>query len=739
MEEKGIGSKGIIPQVLDHLLAARKDTKRRMNDEKDEFKKKVLDGLQLAYKVTANSVYGQLGATTSTIFKMNIAACTTSIGRERIDDASKGVKKWAKEAGHEEPDVVYGDSVLSNTPLLLRDRNTDSICFKQIDDLSELYTSYEQFKSEDSNRKEKQQALLTNYEIMTSRGWSPIRRVIRHKTKKRIYRITTHTSVSDVTEDHSLLDERGNLLKPTEVNNGMKLLHHYPEFEKRNIHLNDILSFIDTIETKDYQEKKSFLYGFFYGDGSCGKYKEKYTWALNQQDIETCSILQSLLMEVYEDEFKILDTLHSSGVHKIVPYKKIKKYVDEYRHQFYNKDKYKIVPESILNGSYKERYSFFCGYYLADGYKCKNSKSKNIILTNKGKIGSAMLYYLAKSLGSEVSINSRKDKPDIFKITCSSRLRKEKEEIKKIEILKDIEDEFVYDIETVQGNFNTGFELIVKNTDSVFVKFSRKKEGKLLEGKEALKHCIQCGKEAGDYITKGKLIKNGEIIQHSPLLYSPQDLEYEKTFWPFILISKKRYTGDKYEYSTEDCKRTAMGIVLKRRDNAPIVKYVFGHVIEKIMIDKDFDATVQWLKDTLEKIRQGGFSDTNFIITKSLRGYYKNPQQIAHKVLADRMAERDPGNKPKANDRIPYAYIQLPKDQLYDEENPYKSGIRKGKPRERKVLQGDRIEHIDFIRKEKKDLDYELYITNQIMNPVKQVLDLEMEPSETIKIFEMNK
>ena len=47
---------------------------------------------------------------------MIIAACTTSIGRQRIDDASNGVKKWAYEKGYEEPDIVYGDtdSVLLN-------------------------------------------------------------------------------------------------------------------------------------------------------------------------------------------------------------------------------------------------------------------------------------------------------------------------------------------------------------------------------------------------------------------------------------------------------------------------------------------------------------------------------------------------------------------------------------------------------------------------------------------------
>ena len=37
------------------------------------------------------------------------------------------------------------------------------------------------------------------------------------------------------------------------------------------------------------------------------------------------------------------------------------------------------------------------------------------------------------------------------------------------------------------------------------------------------------------------------------------------------------------------------------------------------------------------------------------------------------------------------------------------------------------------------EFDYEFYITNQIMNPVKQVLDLEMDPTKTIELFQPKK
>ena len=63
------GEKGLIPKILMKLLGARKATKKRMKAEKDPFKYTILDGLQLAYKLTANSLYGQIGARTSKIFK----------------------------------------------------------------------------------------------------------------------------------------------------------------------------------------------------------------------------------------------------------------------------------------------------------------------------------------------------------------------------------------------------------------------------------------------------------------------------------------------------------------------------------------------------------------------------------------------------------------------------------------------------------------------------------------------
>jgi len=265
----------------------------------------------------------------------------------------------------------------------------------------------------------------------------------------------------------------------------------------------------------------------------------------------------------------------------------------------------------------------------------------------------------------------------------------------------------------------TGCKVVYGDTDSIFVDFTdwvhnhpdSKYKDKNLKDKELLAACIETANAAD------------KVFLDNNVYNKPQHLEYEKTFWPFIQITKKRYTGDKYEFDTNKFSRTSMGLVTKRRDNAPIVKYIFGNVVEIIMKEKSVVNAVVWLKKELLRLAKGEFDTSMFIVSKTLRGHYKNPQGIAHKVLADRIADRDPGNKPASNDRIPYAYIECLEAQ------------KQAKLEKKPFLQGDHIEHPDFIKEQELKIDYAFYITNQIQVPVSQILELAYKEQEVLEMF----
>jgi DNA polymerase elongation subunit (family B) len=250
------------------------------------------------------------------------------------------------------------------------------------------------------------------------------------------------------------------------------------------------------------------------------------------------------------------------------------------------------------------------------------------------------------------------------------------------------------DVETKYGLVNTKAEYVYGDTDSVFFKFNLidKETGAVILGHKALELSIEIAQEACHNVSK--------------FLKQPHDFEYEKTFLPFCLLSKKRYVGILYETDPNKGKRKEMGIVLKRRDNAPIVKDVYGGVIDILMKECNVQKAIDYVDKCLQELVEGNVSMDKLIITKSLRSFYKNPQQIAHKVLADRIGEREPGNKPTSGDRIPFAYI-----------------IQSNK----KALQGEKIETPTFIRENKIKLDYSFYITNQIMKPLLQLFGLVLE------------
>ena len=88
-----------------------------------------------------------------------------------------------------------------------------------------------------------------------------------------------------------------------------------------------------------------------------------------------------------------------------------------------------------------------------------------------------------------------------------------------------------------------------------------------------------------------------------------------------------------YEFDATKCKCKSMGIVLKRRDNAPIVKDVYGGIIDILMKDKNIDKSIDFLHKQLTQLVEKKVPDEKLIISKSLRSFYKNPKQIAHGVV----------------------------------------------------------------------------------------------------------
>jgi DNA polymerase elongation subunit (family B) len=264
------------------------------------------------------------------------------------------------------------------------------------------------------------------------------------------------------------------------------------------------------------------------------------------------------------------------------------------------------------------------------------------------------------------------------------------------------------------GEYEINTQCIYGDTDSVFFKLNLKKNGEIDISKKSLEISIQVG------------IIGTAILNHT--LEYPQGLAYEKTYWPFVIISKKRYVGSMYtENPNDEPYQKSMGLVTKRRDNANIVKIVVGGLINIILSSRNSLDAVNFVKSQLRNIISSNNNDNieNFIISKTLKDKdaYKNWKSMAHVVLAERMGDRDPGSKPQSNDRIQYVYVQVDEKKI--------------------KLQGDRVEHPNYVIENNLKIDSIFYIQKQIMKPTIQFLELIIKnPAKLFKsymIIEENK
>ena len=203
---------GVIPSLLNSLLEQRNLTKKMLKQTTDPLLKTVFDKRQLAYKVSANSMYGAMGVQKGYLPFLPGAMCTTAKGRESIQKAASYVQN--KHFGK----IIYGDSVHKNSLLYIK--KGESIVMETIEKYFQSkkgHIPYPQFKLEDNSITNKEQVLMekSGHFIYTREGFAKVLRIIRHKTLKKLFHIRTTSGSITVTADHSLLLQNGSCISPS--------------------------------------------------------------------------------------------------------------------------------------------------------------------------------------------------------------------------------------------------------------------------------------------------------------------------------------------------------------------------------------------------------------------------------------------------------------------------------------------------------------------------------------------
>lgn len=713
------GQKGVIPRILMNLIGQRKATRKMIEHKKvtlpgtsvvlqgpvsspaagpkvvtdaasgaaveipadalvedayDAFQQKVLDGLQLAYKITANSLYGALGARTNPLYLKDIAACTTATGRALILKAKAFVQQSFGAR------VIYGDSVSSRTPLLVRIAGA-YVAYELPERLARLYGGGAWSRdvvvpgSTVDGGTEKEACELAGVEAWTEAGWTPVHRIIRHALPpgKQLFRVMTPRGAVEVTGDHSLLRPDGSVVTPRELVPGRDELLHAPL---------PLSAWCGDFEQVTIDQAR--IMGMFLGCQAMDDARSHFLWSASKGVID---LFQEMCHEAYPHVLWAPGAVEGDVVYFTLDPAAGSELHDSFRRLMRVDEQHWVVPRAIqTHPSKRVRTAFFQSLQIS-----------NPQAVCRSMLAAATLFALADSIGHAGSLAY---------LPCSGALAVRPPEllgndacqrVARTEVMVSEPGECVYDLTTENNHFAAGAgDLVVHNTDSIFCVFDNrdKDTGALLQGKAALQNSIEMGQRAS--------------AAFKPHLKPPHDLEYEKTFYPFIILSKKRYVGNLYEFDVDSYKQKSMGIVLKRRDNANIVKHIYGGVIDIILNEHDVPGSVAFLRRSLEEVVSGARPMEDLVITKSLRTTYKDPERIAHYVLAQRMGERDPGNRPQASDRIPYVYIVNPKA----------------------ALQGERIEHPAYVREKSLNVDYLFYIEHQVMKPVAQLYSIVLEQLE---------
>ncbi|KAA6361977.1 MAG: putative DNA polymerase delta catalytic subunit, partial [Streblomastix strix] len=191
---------------------------------------------------------------------------------------------------------------------------------------------------------------------------------------------------------------------------------------------------------------------------------------------------------------------------------------------------------------------------------------------------------------------------------------------------------------TKANGFDNDAIVVYGDTDSVMVKF----------GMTDLPSAMERGKEAAAYVTSK--------------FNDPVKLEFEKVYWPYLLMSKKRYAGLYWTRTDKFDKIDTKGIETVRRDNCAFVRSVIDTCLQKILVEREIEGAKDFAKQMISDLLQNKMDMSFLVISKQITRpieSYTNAQP--HVELAKKLEQRT-GIKPQMGERVFYVITERGKD-----------------------------------------------------------------------------
>ena len=123
----------------------------------------------------------------------------------------------------------------------------------------------------------------------------------------------------------------------------------------------------------------------------------------------------------------------------------------------------------------------------------------------------------------------------------------------------------------------------------------------------------------------------------------PIKIEFEKVFWPYLLLKKKKYAGVIWTKEDKYDKIDTKGLEAVRRDNCELVRIVVETVLKKILVDRNPDDAVKYVKGVISDLLQNKIDISLLIISKSLS------KKAEEGGSDDEAPEKKPTNKTATN------------------------------------------------------------------------------------------